>query len=998
MKMILCVLSALLGFQIISEEAVLKIPFKPDPPIHVDGELSDWNDVPFSIFLTGKKHLLQAKDIKPIPPDRDFQAKLAFCWKSSGLYLAAKVKDDHFLQKGVGMDIFQGDHLELFLDAAPYEKDAGAKFGKKQYHIGISPGNFSNLKPEIVSAYPAEKIFRESCCASKRTVEGWTAEVFIAWKELEGKNLFRDKVIGLTVWVCDSSADIGTKLKVEHILTTGKPTARFRSRPDLMPAVFTDGNGKHHAVIQQSEPIKIANTIQVDAQKKQEITFTLDKMPGHLTPVLRLNANLQIDRTFAGYSRAMQIFVNGKELNQYNLVTPANDFRTEQGAKSTIYQSGKGYLVPYTKDGKAGNDRTYTQRHFSMHYNMHAFLLDLSGMLKTGKNTIVFRNTNPAKTIWTLQLSEVVLSFENVEKKTSRKPAPTGKLPVIHLKQKFPLNREIAYHDNTIKIPFAHGVYTVESRFSTPDGQWTSGSCPYFKHERKVEREEELLLVSDTFTNLTQENLPLIQEHVLSAPEKNTVLRLCGLEYSSGRNIRHSVGNFSVFAGIQGSSGVGLYAVNTVFQIHFGAFIQAPGSVAMTDRELVLPPGKSITQQFILVPLEKGDYFDFVNVARRWLKTNIQLQGPIGMSALWNKNSGYLNRLNTYNFYYVIGGSGFSHSKGGLGHCMLDNHELRKQEMNLIQDMKKIRPQIKVLRYFHSQIEGDPVVQYKEGKVLLKNGTHAAYGSSKHGNLYLNLENTEFSKIMEKALDDILDNWDVYGIYWDEIISSGVDYHYGQPWDQYSGDIDPQTHRLECLKSSVFLLQLPWKLRMINKIVSRGKFLYANGGHGRISDFAGKVTYTFTETDHEDQNARVHFTTPLSWGNSTHMNSYDPAVYYEKFLRVLDYGCMFNPSSIATPVFAKIYHTVTDYLYPTTPLELHSGYIIAKERIITKKSGLFGWEDDSNHEIHVYDETGREIKKHKMKTVRMNGQNWSEIRLPQDWSAIIIRKTNSEKK
>ena len=122
------------------------------------------------------------------------------------------------------------------------------------------------------------------------------------------------------------------------------------------------------------------------------------------------------------------------------------------------------------------------------------------------------------------------------------------------------------------------------------------------------------------------------------------------------------------------------------------------------------------------------------------------------------------------------------------------------------------------------------------------------------------------------------------------------------------------------------------------------------------------------------------------------MNSYNPAAYYEKFLRVLDYGCMFNPSSIATPVFANIYPTVTDHLYPATPMELHSGYIIAEERIITKKSGWFGWEDDSNHEIHVYDETGREVKKHPMKTLRKAGQTWSEIRLPQDWSAIIIRK------
>ena len=48
-------------------------------------------------------------------------------------------------------------------------------------------------------------------------------------------------------------------------------------------------------------------------------------------------------------------------------------------------------------------------------------------------------------------------------------------------------------------------------------------------------------------------------------------------------------------------------------------------------------------------------------------------------------------------------------------------------------------------------------------------------------------------------------------------------------------------------------------------------------------------------------------------------------------------------------------------MFPITPVELHEGYIIGQERIVTNRSGLFGWGDDSRHEVHVFDDQGREV-------------------------------------
>ena len=59
-------------------------------------------------------------------------------------------------------------------------------------------------------------------------------------------------------------------------------------------------------------------------------------------------------------------------------------------------------------------------------------------------------------------------------------------------------------------------------------------------------------------------------------------------------------------------------------------------------------------------------------------------------------------------------------------------------------------------------------------------------------------------------------------------------------------------------------------------------------------------------------------------------------------------------------VFAP-YRTLTYYMFPFTPIELHEGYVIGEERIITAKSGLYGWRDASGHRIHVFDEFGMEV-------------------------------------
>jgi len=78
-------------------------------------------------------------------------------------------------------------------------------------------------------------------------------------------------------------------------------------------------------------------------------------------------------------------------------------------------------------------------------------------------------------------------------------------------------------------------------------------------------------------------------------------------------------------------------------------------------------------------------------------------------------------------------------------------------------------------------------------------------------------------------------------------------------------------------------------------------------------------------------------------------------------------------------------------MFPATPIELHEGFIICKERIVTNRSGLFGWGDRSAFTTYVYDREGRVSKGEEAKQITRNGKTYAEVRIPEGYSAAIVR-------
>jgi hypothetical protein len=108
-------------------------------------------------------------------------------------------------------------------------------------------------------------------------------------------------------------------------------------------------------------------------------------------------------------------------------------------------------------------------------------------------------------------------------------------------------------------------------------------------------------------------------------------------------------------------------------------------------------------------------------------------------------------------------------------------------------------------------------------------------------------------------------------------------------------------------------------------------------------------------------------------------------------LRALDFGSLYCWYYTAK-VFPREHEAMSKYMYPLTPVELHKGYIIGKERIVTKLSGRFGWGDNSDFEALVFDTNGKLTDKYPVKKIEENGQTFAEVRIPGSCAVVIIRK------
>ena len=78
---------------------------------------------------------------------------------------------------------------------------------------------------------------------------------------------------------------------------------------------------------------------------------------------------------------------------------------------------------------------------------------------------------------------------------------------------------------------------------------------------------------------------------------------------------------------------------------------------------------------------------------------------------------------------------------------------------------------------------------------------------------------------------------------------------------------------------------------------------------------------------------------------------------------------------------------VMGLMFPLTPIELHNGWVLAEERLITARSGTFGWDNKTDATLYKFDSTGK-IAEEKNVVVTTSG---IQVKVPEDGLVIVVR-------
>ncbi|HMN63307.1 MAG TPA: sugar-binding protein, partial [Anaerolinea sp.] len=146
----------------------------------IDGDWSEWKKVareyPATNVVFGKGNWTGEDDLA---------GSYYVGWDLTYLYLAAKVRDDKYVQVSTGENIFKGDSLELILDTNLLGDFYNDSLSADDYQIGISPGHptIGDDNPEAYLWFPSSKAGKLSGVNIAELDEGtqYRVEAAIPW-------------------------------------------------------------------------------------------------------------------------------------------------------------------------------------------------------------------------------------------------------------------------------------------------------------------------------------------------------------------------------------------------------------------------------------------------------------------------------------------------------------------------------------------------------------------------------------------------------------------------------------------------------------------------------------------------------------------------------------------------------------------------------------------------------------------------------------------------
>ncbi|MEW6277018.1 MAG: hypothetical protein AB1758_00245 [Candidatus Eremiobacterota bacterium] len=551
--------------------------------------------------------------------------------------------------------------------------------------------------------------------------------------------------------------------------------------------------------------------------------------------------------------------------------------------------------------------------------------------------------------------------------------------------------------EGSMFITVGEARYEVQTRISLPGGQWmtTGVSSPaavdrgatatFCAGDVTVSREVRVLptrvQVVDRMRNASGELQCLILQHRFRTVP-NGVVYLAGRKSFAATQQIEEPAHPTIFHDHPGQS-LGLVAEDDIFRVHIRSFVDQ-GWAGLADPRLALGDGAERAVEWSIYGIGQGDYWDFVNSVRRDWKVNTTLAWPLPFES---GTSSYTNQyaVSPARARWVTLQATFPDGKLAEGSAIPLAEPWCASIRQRVRDLVQTVPEGRVMMYFHGQIctEPDAMVRYADSRALQLDGEQVLSPYHYPVPVFVPTLTNSYGRALPSALDRSLSLTGARGVYWDELAYATERFVQAEPWDGCSAEIDPATHELRRLVSSVPLLKQSWDGKTLRWLRERGFDVVGNGPPFTRSMMDLSVP-RIAETSSYRNLLDLHLCTP--WGLANRELDGSVASHMRMTQRILDYGCVATPFHLG----GKPLPWVND-LYPTTIDEIRSGVVMGRERIVTNRSGRFGWADGARFSVRVYGPQGQIVRERRWYTVPGTRDFQVELRLEPGELAVLIR-------
>ena len=588
-----------------------------------------------------------------------------------------------------------------------------------------------------------------------------------------------------------------------------------------------------------------------------------------------------------------------------------------------------------------------------------------------------------------------------------------------------PETRFAVERDNAaFKVAVNGESIVVRSVFSVPGGGCVeiggrdSLDTPCYSVARRIVKERNRIDVFDTFVSKTNALIGVKIRYEISQEGFDPVYVAgdpspSAEEFEGGRNP-------SVF-GVRTGKGcaVALLAQDDVFRVQNVQYCK-DGAFGIRTDGLALKPGEPRTVEWSIYPVASEDYYDFVNAVRRDWDVNFPIDGVFTFSlnnyATYSQAAAVRNKqyesikLQTLPVHYwvhirdskyqkykdCVWGMGKNAEKVRVRLSDTESLEMSPQPLNdfdalCIRRCRAFTPETKIFTYIHDQICSDAADEkYEDCRMIDAKGRRMFYTTMKGGGtskIFVPTKDNLYGRDFMRLVDWNFATFDLDGLYLDEVNHCNSRIYYGtNMWDGATVELDVSNNVKRKL-SYVCLLKLDFTLDLFDHILNRrGKLLVGNFSPETRSERRFRFP-RFEETYSSRWIALSHLYTPIQLGDMlTYANTPKDMAADQRMALMRGALYYHYVGNTGCP-------SLTSKMYPFTPVELHAGWLVGKERILTAVSGEFGWRGEKpDVDVFVFDELGREVKDYPFVARDTADGRIFALELKPDHCAAIVRR------